>query len=235
MLPFQIYSLNEKSITVQFELETSEKSLNHVLGFQKALREKLFEGFLEMVSTYTALTVYFDPVAVMRSELTGNSPSEKVSGYLKSIQPNESEIPNTERLMSIPVCYDGDFGLDLIELSTLLNLSIEEIIRLHLSPNYTVYMVGFTPGFPYMGIIEPALECLRKQKPRIQVAPGSVAIAGNQTGIYPFATPGGWQIIGRTPMKLFSLTTSPPALLQQGDKIKFERISKKEFQQMSKV
>ncbi len=202
------------------------------MAYQEALSEKLFEGFLEMVPTYTGLTIYFDPLMVMRSKLPGGNPFEKVSGHLKSIQLKEINTQRAEHWVSIPVCYEIEFGLDLPELSIQLNLSIEEIIHLHHETEYTVFMVGFTPGFPYMGITHPGLECKRKQNPRIRIPPGSVAIALNQTGIYPLETPGGWQIIGRTPMKLFSVVNHPPALLKPGDRVKFERISKSEFNNM---
>ena len=233
--PFQIYPLSEKAITVQFEFETSEASLVQVMAFQEALSMKLFEGFLEMVPTYTALTIYFDPVLVVRSNLIGDSASQKVSQYLKSIHPLENPTKKAERWVRIPVCYDLEFGLDLVELSKLLNLSVEEIVQRHLKCSYTVFMVGFTPGFPYMGMTHPSIACPRKQNPRTRIPSGSVGMAGNQTGIYPLETPGGWQIIGRTPLKLFSVDSNPPALLKQGDRIKFERISKAEFDQMKTV
>lgn len=232
--PIHIYPISEKAITVQFDYETSQKSLKQVMAFQEGLSENLFDGFIEAVPTYSAVTVYYDPIKVMQSKRVGDSPSKKVTSHLKTIQP-KTKIEVSERWMTIPVCYELEFGLDLNELVEGLKLSIEEIIQLHSETTYTVFMVGFTPGFAYMGITHPALECKRKQTPRVRIPPGSVAIALNQTGIYPLGTPGGWQIIGRTPLKLFSVLSNPPALLRQGDRVRFERISKEEFNEMKNL
>lgn len=232
---YTIYPLSERAITVQFEFQTGQKSLQQIIDFQGELLRNSFHGFVEMVPTYTALTVYFDPLLVMQSALIGETALQKVSTYLGTIQPKENVANKNERSFRIPVCYDLEFGLDLAELSDLLSLSIEEIIQLHLELFYTVFMVGFVPGFPYMGITHPKLECPRKQNPRVRIPAGSVAIASNQTGIYPFETPGGWQVIGRTPLKLFTAENNPPAFLRQGDQVKFERISLREFNQLIKA
>lgn len=232
---YTICPLSERSITVQFEFQTSEKSLQHVIDFQREFQRNLFVGFVEMVPTYTALAIYFDPFLVMQSELFGETPLQKVSTHLGTIQPKENLADKNERWFQIPVCYDLEFGLDLVELSDLLSISVEEIIQLHHELPYTIFMVGFVPGFPYMGVTHPKLECLRKQNPRVRIPSGSVGIALNQTGIYPLETPGGWQIIGRTPLKLFSTENNPPALFRQGDRVKFERISRGEFNQLIKA
>ena len=125
---------------------------------------------------------------------------------------------------------DEGFGIDLHELSALLQLSIEEIIQLHTGKSYHVFMIGFTPGFPYMGTVDERLPTQRKTQPRLQVPPGSVAIAGNQTGMYPFATPGGWNIIGRTPINIFDLQKENPFLLKAGDEVKFIPVTKEVFE-----
>ena len=132
------------------------------------------------------------------------------------------------------MCYDATFGLDLEELTSFYQLKKEEIIEMHSSAVYTVYMIGFVPGFPYLGGLAEKLIAPRKQNPRSAIAAGSVGIAGKQTGIYPLETPGGWQIIGRTPLKLFDVNRQQPSLLKAGDKIKFNSISLNEYEELAK-
>jgi inhibitor of KinA len=133
-------------------------------------------------------------------------------------------------MITIPVCYEKEFALDIEEIATVKNISINELIEIYTSKIYHVYMMGFLPGFAYMGEVDEKLEMPRKQQPRQTVEAGSVGIAGRQTGIYPLASPGGWQIIGRTPLKLFDAEKKEPTLLKAGDKAKFISISKDEFE-----
>ena len=133
-----------------------------------------------------------------------------------------------QRKISIPVCYSRAFAPDIEFIASEKNISIEKIIQLHTSKSYTVYMIGFLPGFSYMGEVAEAIAIPRKIQP-VSVAAGSVGIAGKQTGIYPLESPGGWQIIGRTPLKIFDKGKSDPVLLQPGDEIQFYSISEDEF------
>jgi len=134
-----------------------------------------------------------------------------------------------QRKISIPVCYAEGFAHDIEFIALEKNISIEKIIQLHTEQLYTVYMIGFLPGFPYMGEVKDSIAVPRKNEPRANVAAGSVGIAGKQTGIYPLESPGGWQIIGRTPLKIFDKEKSDPVLLQPGDEIQFYSISEDEF------
>ncbi len=133
-------------------------------------------------------------------------------------------------LWEIPVCYDKEFGIDLVFLSVEKNMNIEEIISLHSANIYTIYGIGFLPGFLYLGGLDKALYMPRRSSPRPEVPKGAIAIGGNQTGIYPQHTPGGWHILGRTPVSLFNARNEKPCFATPGDKIKFRRISKAEFE-----
>lgn len=139
------------------------------------------------------------------------------------------------RLIELPICYDGEFGPDLDEVAHHADLGPDDVIARHLAAEYLVAMLGFSPGFPYLRGLPPELAAPRRASPRLKIPAGSVGIAGTQTGIYPQATPGGWQLIGRTPACLFALDQSPPALLQPGDRVRFRRIDTAEFTALQEV
>jgi inhibitor of KinA len=231
-LHYSIARLSERAVIVQFEPTISPENLKHILSFKASLEKNPFDGFLESVPGYSSLTIYFDAFRVNEARLPGRSPIDKVATFLKRLTVDDETVIDS-RLHTIPVCYDSKFGLDLPELEKKFKLRKEEIIAMHSGIEYTVYLIGFTPGFPYLGILPEPLECKRKDNPRKRVEAGSVGIAGRQTGIYPFDTPGGWQIIGRTPVRLFSADLEIPCLLEPGDRVKFEPISLKEFQSLS--
>ncbi len=150
----------------------------------------------------------------------------QLSKHLKDLKTDKMDPP---RVVSIPVCYGGDFGPDLEYVAHHNNISPQEVIEIHSGNEYSVYMIGFSPGFPYLGGMSEKISAPRRSSPRLIIPAGSVGIAGKQTGIYPIETPGGWQIIGRTPIKLFRPDEESPSLLQAGDKIKFTPISYPEF------
>jgi inhibitor of KinA len=188
-----------------------------------------FPGMIEAVPAYSSIAIYYDVTAI-RKNLSGQSTafewmSDKIKVYL--LQDLEIEYPET--LMTIPACYDKEYGPDLEFIASRNKISTEEIIHLHISTVYRVYMLGFIPGFPYMGIINEKIACGRKQQP-MPVEAGSIGIAGKQTGIYPLRSPGGWQIIGRTPLKLFDKDSDSPVLFKSGDRVQFYSITKDEFE-----
>ena len=234
MTAFQAQAHTEYSVSLSFGSSIDEDILANIIAIHQELNETPFLGFIESVPTYTSLTIYFNPAVVMQSVMPGSTSSEKVITYLERYEWRGFLKTSTEKTIHIPVCYDESFGIDLSDLSKELGLTPIELIQLHSQKIYTVYMVGFTPGFPYMGTLDSGLTCKRKQTPRKEVAAGSVGIAGKQTGVYPSATPGGWQIIGRTPLDFFSTDNNPPALLQAGDKVKFNSISLHEFNQLKR-
>jgi len=196
-----------------------------VIALQHAIESSPFIGFIECVPAYGSLTVYFNEhvsAAGVRSLLSD-----------LSAQVSDTSFATEGKQISIPVCYDPSLGMDLPWVSSHLNLSLEEIISLHTSVVYRVYMIGFIPGFPYMGTLPEQLEVPRKQTPSLKIPMGSVAIAGKQTGIYPAEVPGGWQVIGRTPLKMFDPSKSPCSFLNAGDLVQFNPITLDAFNQFS--
>ena len=181
-----------------------------------------------MVPAYSSINVYFDLLNVK-----GQAPKDKLAyDHLKEsvetllLQPLSLE-GKEERLIEIPVCYDPEFATDINSVAAINKISVEEVIALHVSKTYRVYMLGFLPGFAYLGEVDEIIATPRKPEP-VPVAPGSVGIAGRQTGIYSLASPGGWQIIGRTPVKLFDANADNPVLLRPGDRVRFFSINRNE-------
>ena len=228
-MPLRIYAIHDHAITIEFSQEISEDANMRVIEMQHAIESNPFKGFIECVPAYGSLTVYFnDQTSALdvRTELMEFYASP--SANIKS-----GATINNKQPIIIPVCYDPALGVDLPWVSNHLNLSKEEIISLHTSYAFRVYMIGFIPGFPYMGTLPQQLELPRKQTPSMKIPMGSVAIAGKQTGIYPSEVPGGWHVIGRTPLKMFDKTKEPCCLLKAGDVVQFKAISLEAFNQYS--
>jgi inhibitor of KinA len=221
----RIYNIHDQAITIEFAAEINEATNMQVIALQHAIESSPFIGFIECVPAYGSLTVYFNEhvsAAGVRSLLSD-----------LSAQISDTSFATEGKQISIPVCYDPSLGTNLPWVSSHLNLSLEEIISLHTSVVYRVYMIGFIPGFPYMGTLPEQLEVPRKQTPSLKIPMGSVAIAGKQTGIYPAEVPGGWQVIGRTPLKMFDPTKSPCSFLNAGDIVQFKPITLETFNQYS--
>lgn len=223
-----IFPISETSLCVFFGYHI-EKTIHHsIIALNQTLLENPFEGLIETVPAYTSLTIYYEPFRILDKSMT---PFQWVKQFITNLynQKTIKRIETKENVVQIPVCYDEEYGYDLKELAMHKGVTTQQIIHWHQQEIYDVYMLGFTPGFAYMGEVIPALAMPRKASPRPLVASGSVGIAGNQTGIYPLDTPGGWQIIGRTPLTLFDVNRANPFLLKAGDKVKFYSIDKKEF------
>lgn len=225
-----IYALSEKAVTVVFGTEISDTLWCLVNSFNQLLGQNPFAGLIATVPAYTTLTVFFDPLKVIVSDIPGKNCFDKVTGYLKEISHVQSkDAVLASNQVIIPVCYGGDFGPDILTVAQTNRITEAAVIALHSGASYRVHMMGFVPGFAYMGGMPSVLSTPRKEVPRDKVPAGSVGIAGLQTGIYPVEIPGGWQIIGRTPLKLFDATREQPALLQSGDSITFKAITVEEF------
>lgn len=194
------------------------------------LSEFPFEGIIELVPAYNNITVYYNPYIVHNSHPGPATAYEKVASHIKklALQITEERSYNS-RIVKIPVCYGGEYGPDLEHVATLHKISQEEVIHIHTKNKCSVYMLGFAPGFPFMGGMDKRIATSRRETPRLSIPRGSVGIAGKQTGIYSLETPGGWQIIGRTPLDLFLPKESPPTLLQAGDTIQFVSITHEEY------
>ncbi len=235
MYKISFISLNEKALLLSFGNSIDFATHEQVIKAKNQLEQNKFEGFTETVPAYNSLAVFYQPEKVIKTKNTiAESVTEQIKNILATVD-SLSKAPLHSIKHIIPVCYDEEFGNDLEELSEQLRLTKEKIIQLHSSVSYKVFMTGFTPGFAYMGILDPQLFTKRKAKPRLTVAEGSVAIAGSQTGIYPMSTPGGWNIIGRTPLKIFNRLKENPFLLKAGDEVQFVSITKEEFTNLSLV
>ena len=187
-------------------------------------------GAKDIIPAYTTITVVYDIAAIRK--ITNTAAYKYISEQIeKAISECDWKNESSPREIIIPVCYDISLGIDLPEMSNQKNISIEEIISIHTSSTYNVYMLGFLPGFAYMGIVDDKIATPRLSKPRTNVPAGSVGIAGNQTGIYPLDSPGGWNIIGQTPLQMFDAKKEKPCLVKPGDRIKFIPISLDEFHQ----
>jgi inhibitor of KinA len=187
-------------------------------------------AIVDIVPAYATVTVFYEP-----GRLTGaGRPHEQICRIIteraRHLDSEAKKKPATAtRLVEIPVSYGGEHGPDLVEVAQHCGLEVAEVMTLHAKADYLVHAIGFAPGFSYLGGLPAKLHTPRRPTPRPSVAPGSVGIGGAQTGIYPLTTPGGWQIIGRTPLTLFRATDADPALLRVGDRVKFRAITPEEF------
>ena len=178
----------------------------------------------DVVIGYCTVTVYFDPARV---------DGRWLESEVESLAERTDEFSSPAGgMVNIPVCYEGEFAPDLPEVAAFAGCAPEEVVALHSGREYLVFMVGFVPGFAYMGEVDPRIAAPRRATPRTAVPQGSVAIAGGQTGIYPSVTPGGWNIVGRTPLKPFDSGRREPLLMQSGDRVRFMPISRDEFDRM---
>jgi inhibitor of KinA len=227
-----IRPLGDSALVIQLGDGISPAIHEKVKNLSNLLEKEPFTGLIESVPSYNSLTIYYNPVAVYLSstDKEASSPYKKASAFILALLDKLGTSEKTEqRLITIPVLYGGEFGPDLEYVATYHGLSVEKVIQIHSSNDYLVYMIGFAPGFPFMGGMDERIATPRKDSPRLAIAPGSVGIAGKQTGIYPLETPGGWQIIGRTPLDLFLPELSPPTMLQSGDRIRYVPITLEEY------
>ena len=215
------YLMGDRGLLLEFGDEIGREINEKVRRMALAVQAEAIEGIIETVPTYRSLLIIYNPVIL---------PIEDLKKRLKKIEGGLQTTPLPEpKLTRIPVVYGGIYGPDLEEVAKYLHVSPEEVVQLHCSKPYLIYMIGFMPGYPYMGELPQALVTPRLKTPRLLVPKGSVAIAQRQTGIYSMESPGGWQILGRTPVELFHPEKDPPALLQMGDFVQFYQISEKEF------
>lgn len=221
-------------IVDEFE-KNPDGALNAVLSALRHLEGAKIPGVLELAPAYTTIGVFYDPMRVEPGG-AGQSPFEvletKIRGALSVSSPGkESEIETA--VVEIPVCYGAELGPDLADVAQKAGLSEADVVRLHASGNYRVACVGFIAGFSFLSGLPAQLAIPRRAAPRQEVPAGSVGIGGAQTGIYPKKSPGGWNLIGRTPFRLFDVTTDPPTRLRAGDRVRFREISRREFDALS--
>jgi len=218
----KIFPLGENALTIEFGNEISVELNNQVIQVAKFLTENPFAGFEEIVPAYSSLTIFYDVWKVRKNFLEFPTAFEAVKNFAENALKNTGKIKlKNSRLIEIPVRFDKEFALDLDFVATSNNLTPEKVIEIFLNKTYRVFMLGFLPGFSYMGEVDERIVTPRKQTPRTKVPKGSVGIAGKQTGIYSLESPGGWQIIGRTNVELFTPEAETPTFLQAGDSIQF--------------
>ncbi|HGS9302282.1 TPA: 5-oxoprolinase subunit PxpB [Clostridioides difficile] len=217
----------DKAVVAEFGNEISEDINKKVISFMRAIEISNLKGIVtEMVPTYRSLMISYNPLEIDFDSLIEN---------LKKIEDNlESIVLPKPKIHEIPVCYDEVFGIDIKNVASYNNLTVDEVIKIHTSREYLICMLGFTPGFPYLGGMDERIATPRLEVPRTKIYGGSVGIAGSQTGVYPIDSPGGWQIIGRTPLKLYDENREEQILLRAGDFIKFVPITLDEFIEIEK-
>ncbi len=213
--------VGDRGVIVEYGDAISREINIKVRTMAMAIAEEKPVGIVEVIPTYRSLLIVYDPLAI---DLKG------LEDLLQSMESrlDQLQIP-PPRTVEIPVFYGGDLGPDIEFVAQTHNLTVEDVIRIHSGALYQIYMIGFTPGFPFLGGLPQELHTPRLETPRPLVPAGSVGIANNQTGVYPIDSPGGWRLIGRTPLSLFSPSKENPFLYRAGDMIKFVRISEEEY------
>ena len=219
--------LGERSILLQWPWQYSEENLNWLLKVKHYIELNILKHKVEVINTYNSLLIiYRNTINVIYDDFED----------LKSIDFRAIETASmSSRLFELPVCYDEEFGIDLKVLAHQKKLTISEIIHLHTAPIYTLYFMGFLPGFLYLGGMDKKLAISRKSEPRMQIKKGAVGIAENQTGIYPKSSPGGWQIIGNCPLNFFDPLIENPSPFSAGDRIRFYEVKKQEYDEISEL
>jgi inhibitor of KinA len=221
-----VHIMSEKSLLFQVD-----STLNTALSTEIALLKKALESYFEFekvnyIVSYTSILVLFNETIPITPNTSAQTWLETVCEKVNMLMNNGANCDTIARLIKIPVWYNG---LDLSTIASEKGLSVEKIIELHTQTNYHVYSIGFKPGFAYMGFVNEQISSARHTQPRLNVEAGSVGIAGNQTGIYPEDSPGGWKILGKTPLRVFDATLANPCLLQNGDQVQFYAITELDY------
>lgn len=216
----------DSAVCVEFGNEISPEINKKIRAFKIAVEKSDIPGIVETVPTYRSLLVHYHPEVIGFKALTEEF--DKLMGSLSSIP-----IP-PPTVIEIPVLYGGEMGPDIENVAEHNHKTVEEVIKIHTSEEYLIYMIGFIAGFPYLGGMSKEIATPRLKSPRVKIEGGSVGIAGEQTGIYPVASPGGWQLIGRTPLKLYDADREKPVLLEAGQYIKFAAVTEEEYKKIDK-
>lgn len=223
----KIIPASDSSLLVVFGDEISIALHQRVMSLFHAFQSSHDPRIRNLHPGYASLLIDFDSLRLTHDELSSMVQQLAVA--------SDSVVDTRANVITIPVCYDTEFGPDLLDVAQHAGLSLDEVVRQHSSPTYLVFFLGFSPGFVYLGGLPEILHMPRLSTPRPSIAGGSVGIAGNQTGIYPVDSPGGWRLIGRTPVRMFDPEATPPTRLQPGDKLKFSPIDRATFEGMQRA
>jgi inhibitor of KinA len=223
--PARLLRASDQTVLVCFGSQISREANQQVHRLAAALRDEPIDGVLNLHPAYSSLLIKFD---------LRRTTHEAIEDALSVRLHRKQSSSVAGRMVEIPVCYDHECGPDLASLARTRGLLVEDLVRIHSQTTYAVYFLGFAPGFAYLGAVPEAIAAPRLASPRHRVEPGSVGIAGRQTGIYPCAVPGGWQLVGRTPLAMFCADRNPMALLACGDDVRFRPISREEYVRIEK-
>ncbi len=217
--------------------DAPEETLDEVLRAFQRIRNAAIPGVIELAPAYTSVAVFFDPITVAKATETSKDLFDwlatRIRAALAGAAAGRITRPRS-KTVEIPVCYDPEFALDIDDVARRANILPSEVIRLHSAAEYRVACIGFVPGFPFLAGLPKKLATPRREVPRKEIPPGSVGIGGAQTGIYPLRSPGGWNLIGRTPLRLFGPEKNPPALLRAGERVHFRKIARDEFESLKR-
>ena len=222
MSDWRLLHVGDASVVVEFERRIDPAVNARALAVGAAIRSARHPGVLDVVEGYCSVTVAFDPLRTAVEPLIADLEAAADRAPLADTEAQE---------VTLPVCYGGGHGPDLGAVAAFAGCSETDVVTLHAGATYRVYMLGFLPGFAYMGTVDPRIAAPRRSRPRLRVPAGAVGIAGFQTGIYPLAAPGGWNLIGRCPVRTFDLEAQRPFLLQPGCSVRFQAITEAEFRQ----
>jgi len=228
-----IYALGDSAVTISLGEQIDPRTHAQIIAMRRWIDANRFDGLIDCITAYSSLTVLYD-VSSVKTSIGQTSVHVYISKYLENAyRLGALQVTDAKgRLVTIPVCYADALAPDMEEVCRTTGLTREEVITLHTGRTYPVYMVGFLPGFAYLAQVDDRLVVSRKLRPRARVEAGSVGVAGVQTGIYPVVSPGGWQIIGRTPLTMFDVKVDPPVLLATGDEVQFCAIDHAAYQQL---
>lgn len=216
---------NERSILIEWPSIIDKNILESIINFKEKIKDKYGKQKVEVINTYNSILISYKFII--------DNINDEILTLKRLFEANDVFKNQPKHLWTVPVCYDLEFGPDLEDYAKAKQLSISEVIAQHVSVDYTIYFIGFLPGFLYLGGLPDSLALERKATPSLNIKKGAVAIGGKQTGIYPQDSPGGWHVIGNTPVPLFQSNENPPSVFKAGDQLKFESISPEKYEQLS--
>lgn len=227
MPDIRILTAGDSALLIEFGKEINPETNRKITAIVQLMREQHIEGIVDVIPAFCSLLINYDPRVLSYEEL-----KERMENLLKMETKTET---TRKRIFEIPVCYGGEYGPDIDNIAEHAGLSVNEVIEIHSSKDYLIYMLGFLPGFTYLGGLDERIHTPRLASPRLTIRAGSVGIGGSQTGIYPLDSPGGWQLMGLTPVRTYDPERQTPILVEAGDYIRFIPIDEEEFLRIQKL